>query len=85
MEEAAGWSAQRPPLLFVLVYIRFLVTAQTVLLSAAQRAEGNVNVPAVVEACWTVKTEQLDRSPLNHVPRILLKLPKDDFECFKDL
>ena len=45
MEEAAGWSAQRPPLLFVLVYIRFLVTAQTVLLSAAQRAEGNVNVP----------------------------------------
>lgn len=43
--------AQRRPLLFVLVYIPVLVTAQTVLLSAAQRDEGNVNVPAVVEAC----------------------------------
>lgn len=67
-------SAQRLPLLFVLVYIRFLVTAQTVLLSASQRDEGNVNVPAVVEACWTVKTEQLGLSSLNHVTRLLREL-----------
>lgn len=63
MEEAVGWSAQRLPLPFVLVYTRFLVTAQTVLLSAARRDEGNVNAPAVVEACWTEKIEQLCCSP----------------------
>lgn len=49
--------------LFVLVYIHFLVTAQVVLLSAAQRAGGNANVPTVVEACWSVKTKQLEGSP----------------------
>ena len=57
--------------LFVLAYIHFLVTAQVVLLSAAQRAGGKANVPTVVEACWWVKTKQLDGSPLNHVTQPL--------------
>lgn len=76
MEEAVGQSAQRLSLPFVLVYIRFLVTAQTVLLSAARRDEGNVNAPAVVEACWTAKIEQLGRSPLNHVTQLHCVLSK---------
>lgn len=73
-DEGSSWlRAQRTSsaLLFVLVDIHFLVTVQVVLLSAAQRAGGNANVPTVVEACWSVKTKQLDGSPLNHVTQPL--------------